>query len=54
MQTFIMDDDPVAQKIADNEDEKVKEAKKAYGRKKDKHTSFHEDILRDADNNGHN
>lgn len=52
--TFITDDDPVARKLQDEEDEKTKEAKKKYGNKENKHTSFHEDFLCDKSNNGHN
>ena len=53
MTEYVRDDDPVAQDILDKEDDAKKEAKKKYG---DKHKvdCFHEDILRDTKNDGHN
>lgn len=53
MTDYVKDDDPVAQEIADKEDDAKKEAKKKYGHER-KTACFHQDILCDKEHNGHN
>ena len=53
MTEYVRDDDPVAQDILDKEDAAKKEAKRKYGNER-KTSCFHEDILCDKEDNGHN
>lgn len=50
---IVKDDEPVAQDIKNKEDAKTKEAKREYA-KEQEFAGFHEDILRDKNNDGYN